>query len=263
MGSYRVQYENYYRGLNSRGSYSGYGRKTTGNNVRIIPVLNKEYFIKRLTRELIGVFILFIFVLICRYVNTPQTKAAYSYSKTIVNKNFDYKNFYSLVASVNLSTVKEKINELSIYFNKQLNGGEGLKDSIALNYIIPAQGAIITHYGDVKDTISGSNKFYPGIDISLPEGSDIKSCSDGKIKTCKSDSELGNYIVIDHGNGLETKYANLKEFVLKEGDSVSKGQVIAKSGNTGKSTAPHLHFELLYMGENLNPEEYMAFPRGA
>lgn len=69
---------------------------------------------------------------------------------------------------------------------------------------------------------------------------------------------MGNYILIDHGDGIETKYGHLKEIKVKKGDVVKAGSIIALSGNTGKSTAPHLHFEFLYMGENKDPKEFIA-----
>lgn len=64
--------------------------------------------------------------------------------------------------------------------------------------------------------------------------------------------------MIDHGEGIETKYGHLNLLSVKKGIEVKKGEVIGKSGNTGKSTGPHLHFELLYMGESKNPEDYIA-----
>ena len=133
-----------------------------------------------------------------------------------------------------------------------------LEDKIKKEFILPIEVTETSAFGYRKDPITKKNKLHSGIDIDAKMNTDVKASFSGKIKECSEDSEQGKYILIDHGNGLETKYCHLNEILIKKEDVVKKSQIIAKSGNTGKSTGPHLHFELLYMGENKNPNDYFS-----
>ena len=93
------------------------------------------------------------------------------------------------------------------------------------------------------------------------DGKDIVAADDGTVivaayRKGTSYWSYGEYIVIDHGGGYQTLYAHCSELLVKEGETVKKGQVIARVGNTGRSTAPHLHFEVTVNGRNVNPLDY-------
>ncbi len=103
-----------------------------------------------------------------------------------------------------------------------------------------------------------SSGYHPGIDLALRRGEPILSVFDGVIKTSAYNAGYGNYIVITHDNGLETLYAHLDARV-KAGSRVRSGQLIALSGNTGWSTGAHLHFEIYYQNNLLNPEWFFDF----
>ncbi|RHW66771.1 M23 family peptidase, partial [Clostridium botulinum] len=96
------------------------------------------------------------------------------------------------------------------------------------------------------------------IDIDAKENTEVLASFGGTVKECGEDKELGKYILLDHGQGIETKYAHLNKIKVKKGEEVKKGKDIAESGNTGKSTGAHLHFEIIYMGENKNPQDYFS-----
>jgi len=96
-----------------------------------------------------------------------------------------------------------------------------------------------------------------GIDIQAKFGTDVVATSGGKVIKAIYDGGFGNTIVIDHGEGYQSMYAHLKDFAVKNGDTVTKGQTIAHVGSTGLSTGPHLHFEILLYGEKLNPLNYL------
>lgn len=124
-----------------------------------------------------------------------------------------------------------------------------------------------SYYGYRIDPFYKVNKFHPGIDFSAPTGTEIYSTGDGVVKlTKKSRRGYGNVIVIDHGYGYETLYAHCNEFVVRKGQKIKRGQQIATVGNTGKSTAPHLHYEIhkdrrtvnpiYYFFNDLTPEEF-------
>jgi beta-lactamase regulating signal transducer with metallopeptidase domain len=96
-----------------------------------------------------------------------------------------------------------------------------------------------------------------GIDIQAKFGTDVVATSGGKVIKAIYDGGLGNTIVIDHGEGYQSMYAHLKDFAVKNGDTVTKGQTIGHVGSTGLSTGAHLHFEVSLEGEKLNPLNYL------
>jgi murein DD-endopeptidase MepM/ murein hydrolase activator NlpD len=102
----------------------------------------------------------------------------------------------------------------------------------------------------VKVKYQGSHK---GVDLTAPMGADVYAAQDGRIVFSGKDRGYGNCVFIDHGNGVETRYAHHRANFVHEGDLVRRGQKIAEVGTTGHSTGPHLHFEFRMNGESLNP----------
>ena len=99
---------------------------------------------------------------------------------------------------------------------------------------------------------------HPGIDIAAPEGREVKVTAPGVVRLAGWDDYYGNLIVVEHQNGYETYYGHNSKLVASVGEEVKRGQVIALSGNTGRSTAPHLHYEIRKDGESLNPRDYLG-----
>jgi len=111
-----------------------------------------------------------------------------------------------------------------------------------------------SYYGYRTDPIYKVRKFHPGIDFSAPTGTEIYATGDGRVVEVKNSRRgYGNKIVIDHGWGYKTMYAHLHKFNAKRGDKVKRGQLIGFVGNSGKSTAPHLHYEIWKNGKKINP----------
>lgn len=101
-----------------------------------------------------------------------------------------------------------------------------------------------------------SRKFsssHPAIDFATKSGTKVISTADGEILSVYEDKHYGKVIIIDHFNDYATLYAHLEKTFVESGETVKKGQTIALSGNTGNSTAPHLHFEIMVNGENIDP----------
>ena len=252
MGSYNSQYESYYSTLvNKRKNYGGYGQ--VGNRSSSFK-LDGNFFLRRLTRDLIGVFILFLFVITCKLIVTPQTEAAYKFSKEILNKNYDYTVALNSIKNFKLKSIEEKSMDWMENVKAKLTGGQTLKDKVNDNFILPVEGAIIDQSVDEK-------KSAEGINIDVKEGTEIFCPYEGRVTDLGEDIQLGKYIVIDHGAGIETKYAHLSEVLVKEEAEIKKGEVIGRSGSTGDTEGPQLHFELLYMGENKNPQDYLSFAK--
>jgi murein DD-endopeptidase MepM/ murein hydrolase activator NlpD len=101
---------------------------------------------------------------------------------------------------------------------------------------------------------------HEGIDIVVPRGTEVMSTAAGKVTNVKFNSieaGFGNYIEIDHGNGFISRYAHMEDIVVRLGAEIQKGAVIGTSGNTGGSVAPHLHYEVLRNGKNVDPIDYL------
>jgi len=113
-------------------------------------------------------------------------------------------------------------------------------------------------YGMRHDPFSGELKFHHGLDIPAPEGTEVHPVRPGTVLFSGQQRGYGNVVIIDHGNGFTSKYAHNQENLVKEGEKVDSATVIAKVGSTGKSTGPHVHFEVTYGGRNVDPGTLVA-----
>ncbi len=111
-----------------------------------------------------------------------------------------------------------------------------------------------SRYGYRIDPFSKRKKFHDGDDFSADIGTDVIATANGTVKVSKRNGSFGNYIEIDHGNGYLTVYGHLHNRNVKVGDKVLRGDKIGEVGNTGRSTAPHLHYEILYNKKHINPK---------
>jgi len=102
-------------------------------------------------------------------------------------------------------------------------------------------------------------EIHPAIDLAATLGSPVVTSATGEVVSVKEDNYFGNMITIDHFNGIVTNYAHLAKVLVEEGDIVKKGMSIGLVGNTGNSTGPHLHFEILDNGSAVDPEEFIVF----
>lgn len=102
-------------------------------------------------------------------------------------------------------------------------------------------------------------QFHKGLDIAVAYGSPVKCAASGKVIFAGTKGGYGNCIIIEHGNGLATLYGHLSEILVEANDRVKVGQTIAKSGNTGRSTGPHLHYEVRKNNQPINPRLFLNF----
>ena len=121
----------------------------------------------------------------------------------------------------------------------------------------PVPGSISSGYGHRIDPVNGRRGFHEGVDFRGRSGDPIKATADGTVVKAFRNGGYGKYIEINHGNGYVTKFAHLKKMLVKRGDKVKRGQVIAQLGNTGRSTGSHLHYEIVYKGKPVNPSKFM------
>ena len=130
-----------------------------------------------------------------------------------------------------------------------------LVDSLE-SYHYPYIGRITSRYGPRR------GRAHQGLDIGLKTGDPIYATFDGKVRLSKAAGDYGNLVIIRHNNGLETYYAHLSQRDVQVGDWVVAGQQIGLGGSTGRSTGPHLHYEVRYKGQSFDPERLIDFSNG-
>jgi murein DD-endopeptidase MepM/ murein hydrolase activator NlpD len=121
-----------------------------------------------------------------------------------------------------------------------------------------ADGWLSSKYGKRNDPFTGKQNFHKGLDFAGKKGSEVTTVGDGVVSWAGKRSGYGNLIEINHGNGYTTRYGHNQKHLVQVGDKVKKGQQIALMGSTGRSTGPHVHFEVLQNGKTVNPSKYIA-----
>ncbi|MDE7180761.1 MAG: M23 family metallopeptidase [Muribaculaceae bacterium] len=111
-------------------------------------------------------------------------------------------------------------------------------------------------YGYRRDPVYGSTKFHEGLDFAASVGTPVYATADGVVEAAERKSAYGNCVEISHGYNYLTRYAHLNEILVKPGQTVKRGDLIAKVGSTGKSTGPHLHYEVRFKDQPQNPVNY-------
>ena len=127
--------------------------------------------------------------------------------------------------------------------------------------IWPADGWISAGYGYRTDPFSGRRDFHPAVDISTNKGSPVYATGTGRVVSASRNGGYGNLVEIDHGFGLLTRYGHLSEFSVAVGDTVVRGDVIGRVGNTGRATGHHVHYEVWVNGRTLNPRKLLLDSR--
>jgi murein DD-endopeptidase MepM/ murein hydrolase activator NlpD len=123
--------------------------------------------------------------------------------------------------------------------------------------IWPIKGAITSHYGNRADPFNGEAELHLGLDISALYNAQIHAPADGVVIYSERKAAYGNLLIVDHGNGLTTRYGHLSRSLVTIGQRVKRGDVIALVGTTGRSTAPHLHYEVRKNDRPVNPRTYL------
>jgi len=132
-----------------------------------------------------------------------------------------------------------------------------LIDRTTVPSLWPVRGQITAGFGQRMDPFSGEGAFHPGIDISVPFGTRVKAAADGIVLEAGPESGYGNQILIDHGYGLTTKYGHLSRIFVVVGQELKRGQPIGAVGMTGRTTGPHLHYEVHVHDTPVNPSKYL------
>jgi murein DD-endopeptidase MepM/ murein hydrolase activator NlpD len=121
----------------------------------------------------------------------------------------------------------------------------------------PCQGWTTSRFGYRISPFTGRREFHKGYDIANRHGTPIIATADGVISFTGPKGLLGNVVVVDHGHGMVTRFGHLDQILVKRGDAVKRGDTVALMGNTGRSTGPHVHYEIHLNGIPVNPEKYI------
>jgi murein DD-endopeptidase MepM/ murein hydrolase activator NlpD len=123
----------------------------------------------------------------------------------------------------------------------------------------PMSGKITSGFGRRSDPLNNKPAFHAGIDIKGVIGRKIEATADGTVEKSSYEKRgLGNYVILRHGNGYKTVFGHMSKRLVKKGDKIRRGQTVGLMGNTGRSTGPHLHYEVRYKGKSINPKKYLS-----
>lgn len=123
--------------------------------------------------------------------------------------------------------------------------------------IRPTHGVRTSRFGQRKSPFTGLSEFHKGVDIAGPAGTPVLASADGRVTFAGERGSFGRMVVVDHGHGMITRYAHLDSVLKESGDTVRRGERVGLMGNTGRSTGPHLHYEVRLNGVPVDPETYI------
>lgn len=169
------------------------------------------------------------------------------------------------LAKTQLAKLKIKLKKAKIRLNNAFSTDKEIMDYLKIQdevycntpSIFPTFGRITAPYGWRRDPFSRRRSFHKGIDIANKRGTAIYATADGVVKFAGRNGHYGKSVDIKHKYGFETRYAHTKKILVKRGQKVKKGQIIALMGNSGKSTGPHVHYEVKRYKKRKNPWYYL------
>jgi murein DD-endopeptidase MepM/ murein hydrolase activator NlpD len=142
----------------------------------------------------------------------------------------------------------------------RLEAAKALARKVPIATPVPSEG-VSSGFGARRDPILGTPAFHPGMDLVAIFGTPIRAAADGRVDFAGPDGGYGNMVEIDHGNGLKTRYGHMSKILVKQGVFVHEGDVIGRVGSTGRSTGPHLHYEVRVDSEPVDPLSFLRAGR--
>lgn len=164
------------------------------------------------------------------------------------------------------SSLDEELGQLLRQAKIQRQGYQAILDTLGARDVVRSKipsirptdtGWLSSRFGFRTDPFTQKQTFHRGLDFSVPVGTDVRVTGAGTVVEVQQQRGLGRVIKVDHGNDVMTVYAHLDKALVKKGQKVERGTIIAKSGNSGRSTAPHLHYEIRVGGRSVNPTSYI------
>jgi len=161
-----------------------------------------------------------------------------------------------MVAKLDRLNIEAKEQEKSLH---ELHASIQNRESLlaATPSLWPVRGYISSGFGDRESPFDSGNEFHEGIDISAPSGSTVAAAAEGVVTFAARNNDLGNAVTIDHGYGIVSRHGHMSEISVHIGQKVRAGERIGAVGSTGRSTGPHLHYEVAVNGYKVNPIKYL------
>lgn len=153
--------------------------------------------------------------------------------------------------SAEATRLEQSLHEMQAYYQDQ----RSLLASVPS--VWPTRGWVTSDFGSRLDPYTSERVMHAGLDIAGPHGKEVVAPSDGTVVFAGLEGGYGNVLVIDHGYGIKTRYGHLASIKVKAGERVKRGDIIAAMGNTGRSTGPHLHYEVRVNGIAQNPRKFI------
>ncbi len=159
----------------------------------------------------------------------------------------------------------QQVDELDTAYQRQEESFDNLLDKLegqrnllaSTPAIRPAGGWMTSRFGHRVSPFTGRKEFHKGVDIANRKGTAVMATANGIVSFVGHKGTMGKVLVIDHGHGMITRYAHLSEALKKQGEKVERGDIIAQMGNSGRTTGPHLHYEVHLNGIPVNPVTYI------
>jgi len=174
------------------------------------------------------------------------TRQSFLLAEEFASFDYHYKKL-----SANMEKLKLEINSLD---EALLDKESFLRSTPTL---MPTQGWITSYYGPRVNPVTGKLKMHEGLDVGAEVGSQIIAPADALVTFSGHKAGFGNFLELDHGYGIETVYAHADRLLVRKGERIKRGELIAKVGNTGYSTGPHLHYEVRVNGTPVDPMYYV------
>ena len=204
-----------------------------------------------------------------------ESYSSYFNVDQLLQDYFDYRHIFDSINAAHrffldnhhdydLSNIPANAIHMNIWTRERLNPYQMsvtcFPDSIKIDcseFVLPVPGRITSRFGVRR------GRFHFGTDLALRVGDPVRAAFSGKVRIIDFERRgFGHYVVIRHDNGFETLYAHLSRVLVEHDQFVTAGDTIALGGNTGRSTGPHLHFEIRYLGNAINPENIIDFSTG-
>lgn len=238
-------------GYGKSGSFTSRYGSRRGAQGRGLFRLDKKTIETMANQFIVAAILMLIFIIISN-INNPSVIRVIDGAKWVVETDYDFKTqFNNLVKSI--QTQIDSFNGIPVISNN-------VPDKIKAVYtgasvmIMPVDGVVTSQFGVRANPLDpADDELHTGIDISGDEGTPIKAALDGVIIKVEENEEIGRAVRIKHAGGLETLYGHCSEILVDENKTVKQGDYIAKVGHTGNATAPHLHFEVIRDGKQVDP----------
>lgn len=238
------------------------------------------------TRQIVISVIILAMIAAIKYINSPATNYLSTKIQGILFHNVELKSVYNdfegIIGKIKNSKLFRKEDTEFGQDAVPVSGGFSTQEDTATNnyiseegnelknhidlikgkykFTIPVEGVLSSPYGERVDVLTKTTKFHRGIDIEATEGIDVKAALTGEVVESGLSRTYGNYIKIQHDDAIVTVYAHCSQLLVKKGQKVKQGDIIAKVGSTGISIGSHLHFETWVNGKDLDPLNFVSIP---